>query len=133
MLQFGPDLHLNQSAADLDDQVNGAIAVAWPLTSIHYGCPGKDRTDEFNHPVLLRDVTDNDPASGDILKLAQTDALALQLLYDRNCGLDPNAGLQPQIAESLNDDLLSIVKRSPECIQRFNVFRQRFALSQAVS
>jgi len=127
MLQFSTDLYLNKSVIDVDDDVNRAIAVARPLTSIYHRGPRKYSNNEANDPILFRNVIYDDSASGDILKLAQTYAFALQLFYDRKGCLDPNTGLQTQIAQSLNDDLLRFVKGSPEDIQRFNVCGERLA------
>jgi hypothetical protein len=133
MLQLRPDLDFNEPTLDVDDSVHRAITMAGLLTSIDHCRFLEDTKNERDDSVLFLDITYDDSASSDILKLAQTNAFALQFFYNGNRRFNPNARLQTQLAEFLHNNLLRLVKGSSEGVQGFNVGWERLAFPEPVS
>lgn len=84
MLVLGADLNLYRLVPNLDDYVNGAIAVTGSGAPVIDGRSSEQIHQQPNEHLLLAEVGSDDTQARDVLDLRQANALTPQFLGNRD-------------------------------------------------
>lgn len=83
MLQGRPNLDLDRLSLDKNDDVHRTVTKPRAGSTVHDSCTREGGDEGFDDTILLDEIGDYDAAPGDVLDLAQANALALKLGNDR--------------------------------------------------
>ena len=99
-----------------------SITVAGVISAVYYGRSWEVGSYGRNELFLFHNISNHDPATGDILHLAQSDALATELFRDGECGLgQPSRRGRTLLTERSDHSFVSLAKRPSVIVEQSKI------------